>query len=113
MPRYLIDVNLPYYFALWNNDNFIHQKDINETWSDEEVWIYAKTNNLIIVTKDADFSTKVLYIGAPPKVIHIRFGNMKMNEFYVLFNKIWKEIEDAIEENNLVNVYIDKIESIK
>ncbi len=113
MPKYLIDVNLPYYFSLWNTDDFIHQKDINETWSDNEVWDYAKINNLIIVTKDADFSTKVLYKGAPPKVIHIRFGNMKMNDFYNLINKIWKDIEESINENNLVNVYKDKIESVK
>ena len=61
MPKYLIDVNLPYYFELWNNPDFIHVKDLNDTWSDDLIWKYALDNNLTILTKDADFSTKVLY----------------------------------------------------
>ena len=35
MPKYLIDANLPYYFSLWNNSNFIHVKDLDDSWSDE------------------------------------------------------------------------------
>ena len=30
MSKYLIDVNLPYYFGLWNNQDFIHLKDIDD-----------------------------------------------------------------------------------
>lgn len=32
MKKYPIDVNLPYYFSLWNDEEFIHQKDINDGW---------------------------------------------------------------------------------
>jgi predicted nuclease of predicted toxin-antitoxin system len=42
MPKFLIDINLPYHFALWNSPEFIHQKDLNSKWSDEEIWTYAK-----------------------------------------------------------------------
>ena len=38
MPKFLIDINLPYYFSLWNSPEFIHQKDLNSKWSDEEIW---------------------------------------------------------------------------
>ncbi len=31
MPKYLIDVNLPYFFALWNTQDYIHQNDILNT----------------------------------------------------------------------------------
>jgi predicted nuclease of predicted toxin-antitoxin system len=82
MVKYLIDVNLPYYFSLWNSEPFIHQKDINDQSSGEEIWQYAENNNLTIITKDVNFSNKILLHEPPPKVIHIRFGNMKMNEFY-------------------------------
>ncbi|MFY7742591.1 MAG: DUF5615 family PIN-like protein [Flavobacterium sp.] len=88
MVKYLIDVNLPYYFSLWNSDEFIRQKDINDQSSDEEIWQYAKNNNLTIITKDVDFSNKILLHNPPPKVIHIRFGNMKMNEFFATMNKL-------------------------
>ncbi len=35
MAKYLIDANLPYYFGLWNNKEFIHVKDIDDSLSDE------------------------------------------------------------------------------
>jgi len=59
MLKYLIDANLPYYFGLWNSPEFIHIHDIDETWSDDNIWEFAKENNLIIITKDADFSLNV------------------------------------------------------
>lgn len=113
MAKYLIDANLPYYFGLWNNPNFIHVKDLNDCWSDEVIWQYAFDNNLIIITKDADFSTKVLFKGAPPKVIHLKFGNLRIKEFHNLISKNWNDLETLILENSLINVYLDRIESIK
>jgi hypothetical protein len=29
MQKYLIDANLPYYFSLWDNDNYEHVIDID------------------------------------------------------------------------------------
>jgi predicted nuclease of predicted toxin-antitoxin system len=113
MPKYLIDANLPCYFSLWNNSDFVFVKDIDDSWSDEQIWNYAKQNELIIVTKDADFSLKVLTKGAPPKVIHLKFGNLTMRDFHGVISKMWQFIEKNINENNLVNVYHDRIESIK
>jgi len=56
MPRFLIDENLPYYFKLWHNDGFIHVNDMPDVSFDWEIWEYAKKNNLVIVSKDSDFS---------------------------------------------------------
>lgn len=77
-----------YYFALWNNPDFIHVNDFDDSWSDDKIWDYAKQNNLVIVTKDADFSLKVLYNGSPPKVVHFKTGNLKIRSFYELTKKI-------------------------
>ena len=55
----------------------MHQKDINDEWSDEKIWIYAKENNLTIISLDSDFSNKIIMSSPPPKVIHIRFGIWK------------------------------------
>ncbi|MEO8074626.1 MAG: DUF5615 family PIN-like protein [Acidobacteriota bacterium] len=52
------------------------------------LWNYAKENNLTIITKDADFSNRIIFQEPPPKVIHIRFGNMKMREFYAVLTTI-------------------------
>ncbi|TAH17974.1 MAG: hypothetical protein EAZ08_12290 [Cytophagales bacterium] len=111
-PKFLIDSNLPYYFSLWKDSDFIHQKDIDDTWKDSQIWEYAKANNLTIITKDSDFSDKMLFHEPPPKVIHIKLGNMKMKEFFALLTEIWAEIERMSSENKLVSVFKDRIEGI-
>jgi predicted nuclease of predicted toxin-antitoxin system len=56
---------------------------------DSEIWEYARANDLIIVTKDADFSELGLLRGFPPKVIWIRRGNCST-----------AEIEELLRENH-------------
>jgi len=113
MAKYLVDANLPYYFGLWNNPDFIHVNDLNDSWSDETNWEYARDHKLIIITKDVDFSHKVLLQGTPPKVIHCKFGNMRIKELHFLISRMWPDIETLIADSSLINVYTDRIEIIK
>ena len=39
------------------------------------MWIHARANDYLIVSKDADFSEKSAIHGYPPKVIWLRLGN--------------------------------------
>jgi predicted nuclease of predicted toxin-antitoxin system len=112
MVRFLIDENLPYYYSLWNSKEFVHVLDLENIKTDNDIWDYAKKNNLIIVTKDSDFSNKILYKSPPPKVIHIRFGNLRIQEFYKVLVKMWTDIDENIKSHKLVNVYKDRIESL-
>ncbi len=112
MAKFLIDSNLPYFFSLWNNEEFIHLKDINEKFSDEEIWKYAEKNNLTIISKDCDFSNRILFKTPPPKVIHIKFGNLKMNEFFKVLTNLWEQIQELNINYKLVNVYSDRVEGI-
>ena len=82
MPKFLIDVNLPYHFSLWKGEDYIHQKDIDDEWTDTQIWNYARENDLTIISKDSDFSTRVIFHVPPPRVIHIRLGNLKMRESF-------------------------------
>jgi len=43
--------------------------------TDTQIWMYAKTNGYIIVSKDSDFYQRSMTLGYPPKVIWIRLGN--------------------------------------
>ena len=113
MPKYLIDVNLPYRFSLWKDKDYIHQMDINDEWTDEQIWDYATLNNLTIITKDSDFSNRVILHEPPPKVIHIRFGNMKMHEFFRITTAIWQDVMKLSDTYKLVNVFRDRIEAIE
>jgi len=112
MHRFLVDANLPYRFSIWNDPEFIHLKDIDDSLPDEKVWEYARENNLTIITKDSDFSNRILFHSPPPKVIHIRFGNMKMRQFYETLQGVWSEVLVANEKYKLVNIYADRIECI-
>ena len=49
----------------------------------------------------------------PPKVIHIRFGNMSMKEFHKTVKQVWGGVLEMNKDYKLVNVYKDKIEGIK
>lgn len=112
MKKYLIDTNLPYFFGLWKTEEFIHQNDLNPKTKDKVIWRYAKQYNLTIITKDADFSNRMLLSDPPPRVIHIKFGNLTMSKFYDVIHKNWNIITEMSACHKLVNVYIDRIEGV-
>lgn len=112
MKKYLIDVNLPRYFSLWADEAYEHVVNINDEMKDSEIWEYAKQNNLVIVTKDADFSDRILLADPPPRIIHIRTGNMKMRDFHHHLSQLWDQICLLSESYKLVQVYNDRIEGL-
>ncbi|MAC95603.1 MAG: hypothetical protein CMC96_08875 [Flavobacteriales bacterium] len=113
MAQFLIDENLPYYFSLWNNEYCIHVADIKSVYTDEEIWSYALTNKLTIISKDADFSNRILHHSPPPRVVHIKLGNLKLNQLYEALKPNWGQILQLSKKYKLVNVYADRIESIE
>lgn len=88
------------------------QADINRTWSDEKIWEYARINNLTIITKDADFQDRILFNDPPPKVIWIRFGNMRLKDFVRFLEINWLQIKQLSDSNKFVMVFSDRIEAI-
>lgn len=113
MARYLIDVNLPYYFNQWKTTDYIHQIDIDARWKDKQIWEYAKDKGLTIITKDSDFSNRILLNQPPPKIIHIRTGNMEMDKFSELISKCWEDVLLMSNDHKLVTVFYDHIEGVK
>jgi predicted nuclease of predicted toxin-antitoxin system len=72
----------------------LHVKDIGmDTATDSEIWNYAKSHQLIIVSKDTDFHQKSFLYGQPPKVIWIEEGNSTTSEISDLLIRSSKEIE--------------------
>jgi predicted nuclease of predicted toxin-antitoxin system len=49
----------------------------------------------------------------PPKVIHIRFGNMKMKDFHANICNVWDSVLEINVNHKLVNVFMDRIEGIE
>ncbi len=112
MRKYLIDVNLPSRFSIWASEEYEHVVHINDELRDSEIWEYAKENDLTIVTKDTDFSDMIMISVTPPRVIHIKLGNMKMKEFHQLLSRIWSDVCEMSNKYKLVRVYSNKIEGI-
>jgi predicted nuclease of predicted toxin-antitoxin system len=53
-----------------------HVKTLALTNTDDGIiWEYAKANDFVIVSKDADFHQRSLLYGHPPKFIYLRIGN--------------------------------------
>lgn len=113
MKRFLIDANLPFRIPSWQREGFWHVFEIDDEWSDSEIWDYARKNACTIVTKDADFSNRIIVSSPPPKVIHIKVGNLKLATFKQFIEENWKAIETASKTHKLVNVYLDRLESIE
>jgi predicted nuclease of predicted toxin-antitoxin system len=75
----LFDENISHRIILELKNTFFNCKHITDFSKsgidDDEVWQIAKTNNLSIVTFDADYEDILSLKGFPPKVIWLRFGN--------------------------------------
>jgi len=71
---------------------YIHVFDLNDTWADSEIWLYAQERELTIVTKDADFSTLAILNDPPPSVIHLRIANLKMRDLHTFLQRVWPEV---------------------
>lgn len=109
MTQFLVDVNLPYKFILWHDVRFTHVREIDDTWSDTQIWQYAKERNLTIITKDIDFYNRIIASDPPPKVIHLKMGNMKLAAFREFMLSNWEIIEKLNETHKLVDVYLDRV----
>lgn len=92
MTALLFDQNLSPWPALRLVDVFPGSVHVSEAGLaealDRAVWEYARANNLVLVSKDADFGELGLLLGFPPKVVWIRRGNCTT-----------KDIEDLLRDN--------------
>lgn len=112
MAKFILDVNVPQNIKKWNSSDFVFQILRSRTASDGHIWQYALENNLTIVTKDADFSNRMIQTTPPPRVIHLKIHNMKLKEFAAFIEANWQVIEELSAKNKLVRVYFDRFETI-
>lgn len=82
--KLLFDQNLSYKLVKRLADLFpdsIHVREVGLKEADDPViWEYAKRNDLMVVSKDADFHQRSFVLGYPPKVIWIRLGNCSTSD---------------------------------
>jgi predicted nuclease of predicted toxin-antitoxin system len=67
-----------------------------ESASDKVVWEFAKSNQFVIVTRDADFEEMSLVLGQPPKIIWLRTWNQSRARTLKTLLDYRAEIEDVL-----------------
>ena len=112
MTGFLLDENLPTKLRFTPSLPVVHARSLGESSSDTELWNYAQVNDLAIITKDVDFSVRILSAEPPPRVVHLRFGNLRLAAFHMHLAHVWPRVETLLASNKLVNVYLDRLEAV-
>ena len=112
MVKYLIDENLPIFVSIWNSEKFMHVSRLPLIDLDSDIWEYALTNELVILTKDSDFYYRYLSSKQSPKVIWIRTGNLKKKQFNLFIETIWKDVEEMLLSSSFIIINEEKIQGL-
>ena len=113
MKGFLLDENLPSRLVCSPGLPLVPFSQVANHPSDSEIWNFARLNELVIVTKDADFSDRILIQSPPPWVVHLRFGNLRRKDFHALLARMWPQVETLLKTHKLVNIYSDRLEGMK
>jgi predicted nuclease of predicted toxin-antitoxin system len=113
MARFLIDANLPRKLSLWEGANFEWVVDHDAAWTDSTVWQYARQQDLIIVSKDADFSDRAMVSTPPPRVVQIKVGNLRLAELRQFLIEVWPAIDQAAPSHRLLVVSREAVMAIR
>ena len=89
-----------------------HAKTLGAQPTDSELWDFAKQNDLVIVSKDADFSDRMMFATPPPRVVHLAFGDVRRNAYHAHLANAWPKVETLIKNHKLVRVFLDRIEGV-
>jgi predicted nuclease of predicted toxin-antitoxin system len=112
MNGFLFDENLPHRLRFTPSLPVSHATDVGTQPTDAQLWEYAKQHSLVIVTKDVDFSDRILIAEPPPWIIHLLIGNLRTSEFHSFLAGIWPRVESFLPTNKLIQVYRDHIEAV-
>lgn len=112
MKGYLFDGNVPSRLRFSPKLPIVPLSNVGRNPSDSQIWDFAGKHHLAIVSKDTDFSGRMITSSPPPRVVHLRLGNLRRNEYHALLAQRWPQIESLLKTKKLVNVYIDRLEGI-
>lgn len=113
MKGFVFDENLPRRIRFAPSLPIVHVEALGFSPPDIAVWEYAKTGSLAIVSKDTDFSDRILVSQPPPWVVHLRIGNLRRADFHAFLARVSPQIESLLSTHKLVNVYLDRIEAVR
>ena len=107
--KLLLDENLSKRLVPQLQENYPESSQVTllglEKATDFEIWTFAKNNNFMIVTKDADFyELSIVNQTILPKIIWIKLPNSNRQHILDLLLKNKAFIKEQLESNNKVCV---------
>lgn len=85
---------------IYPNSAHVYKINLFEV-DDRTVWQYAREQDYIIVTKDADFNDLMQLYGYPPKIIWIRKGNCSTKQIEVTLREDLSAVQRLIEDQTV------------
>lgn len=89
-------------YLSWKGFDAIHTTHFPEghLLQDADIVKIAIEENRVIVTKDADFPDSFFLKGAPPRIIHLRLGNLRNRELTAFLETRWSMIQDLLSQDS-------------
>ena len=112
MKGFLFDQNIPTRLIFRPSLPVVGTTAVGPSPTDTALWSFASQERLVIVSKDADFSDRIIVGTPPPWVVHLQFGNLRRREYHAHLAKVWPQIETLLKSHKLVNVHLDHIEGV-
>jgi len=112
MKGWLLDQNLPARLTFAPSLPFTPATALGPNPTDSQLWLHAQAHRLAIVTKDADFSGRIILQTPPPWIVHLRFGNLSRRDYHATLARLWPQIESLLRAHKLINVYTDRVEAV-
>ena len=96
MKGVVFDENLPARLTFSPSLPIVPLKAIGISPTDTQVWEYSRQHELVIVTKDADFSDRIILPSPPPLVVHLRLGNLRRRDFHAFMETACPPVESFL-----------------
>lgn len=96
--KLLLDENLSHRILsqiadLYPGSSHVKEHNLIEA-DDEAVWVFARQNDFVVISKDSDFHQRSLLRGHPPKFIYLRVGNCPTRRIVEILRKESAVIQD-------------------
>lgn len=104
--RFLVDNQLPAALARWLTERGLdasHVRDLGlDEASDEQIWEYAITHALVLISKDEDSLHLAARPGPVAPLVWVRLGNCRKEVLLATFGALLVELLTALTEGRRV-----------
>lgn len=115
MMKFLCDVHISYKLSAYLISLGFESTHVNEILNqsetkDAEICAYADQNDLIVITKDADFRDSFFIRATPKKLIKVNLGNVSNKRLMEIFSTLIESIHKLNKKPNfLLMIDFDKV----